>query len=168
MSEYQISAATPPPGPRPPAGSMLRMLSISPHDEDHESLERIVCGSPSAEDGCPEWELNRAFTPRAAFRALEQSKIAVVVCECDLVSGTWRDMLEYVSRLADPPLLIVSSRLADEHLWAEALNRGAFDVIAKPFNTAELIRVLACARQHWMDRYGLHAKRTEQRKAAMG
>jgi DNA-binding response OmpR family regulator len=38
------------------------------------------------------------------------------------------------------PSLIVSSRLADEHLCAEALNLGAFDVLAKPFNKMDVIR----------------------------
>jgi DNA-binding response OmpR family regulator len=42
--------------------------------------------------------------------------------------------------LTDPPLLIVSSRLADEHLWAEALNLGVFDVLAKPFQSEEVLQ----------------------------
>ena len=31
------------------------------------------------------------------------------------------------------PLVIVASHLADDQLWAEALNLGAHDVLAKPF-----------------------------------
>jgi FixJ family two-component response regulator len=42
-------------------------------------------------------------------------------------------------------MLIVTSRLADEHLWAEALNLGAYDVLAKPFDQEEVIRVLSSA-----------------------
>jgi len=51
-------------------------------------------------------------------------------------------------KLPDPPLLIVASRLADEYLWAEALNPGAYDVLAKPFDAEEVIRVLRSAWFH--------------------
>jgi len=49
---------------------------------------------------------------------------------------------------AAPPLLIVASRLADERLWAEVLNLGGYDVLLKPFEPAELRRVIgnACIR----------------------
>jgi FixJ family two-component response regulator len=45
----------------------------------------------------------------------------------------------------------VTSRLADEYLWAEALNLGAYDVLAKPFDTSEVMRVVASAWRHWTD-----------------
>jgi DNA-binding response OmpR family regulator len=40
----------------------------------------------------------------------------------------------------------VTSRHADDRLWAEALNLGAWDVLAKPFDPGEVVRVvnLAC------------------------
>ena len=47
--------------------------------------------------------------------------------------------------LPNPPLVIVTSIHADEFLWAEALNLGAHDVIAKPLNKMELIRTLSLA-----------------------
>ena len=55
-------------------------------------------------------------------------------------------MLEHISLFPDPPLLIVTSGLADARLWAEALNLGTYDVLAKPFDATEVIRIvrLAC------------------------
>ena len=53
-----------------------------------------------------------------------------------------------IDTLPDPPILIVSSRLADECMWAEALNFGAYDVLAKPFDTEEVIRVLSLGWLH--------------------
>jgi DNA-binding response OmpR family regulator len=52
-----------------------------------------------------------------------------------------------------PPLLIVASRTADEYLWAEALNLGAYDVLSKPYHPAEVIRVLSMAWLHWRNRH---------------
>jgi DNA-binding response OmpR family regulator len=45
--------------------------------------------------------------------------------------------------------LIVTSRTADEHLWAEVLNIGGYDVLPQPFNRDEVERVVAAARRHF-------------------
>jgi hypothetical protein len=50
------------------------------------------------------------------------------------------------------PLLIVASRLADEYLWAEVLNLGGHDVLAKPFQGAEVQWVLESAWRIWTNR----------------
>jgi hypothetical protein len=55
-----------------------------------------------------------------------------------------------------PPLLIVPYRLADEYLWAEALNLGAFDVLAKSFDGNEVDRTLGLAWRHRVDHHGVH------------
>jgi DNA-binding response OmpR family regulator len=64
-------------------------------------------------------------------------------------------MLGEIMRLPEPPFLIVTSRLADERLWAEVLNLGAYDVLAKPFESKEVVRIVSLAWLHWKDRYEL-------------
>ena len=49
----------------------------------------------------------------------------------------------------DPPLLILTARLADERLWAEALNLGAHDVLERPFEAREVIRIVGIAQKCW-------------------
>jgi DNA-binding response OmpR family regulator len=44
--------------------------------------------------------------------------------------------------LPNPPPVIVTSIHADDQLWVEALNLGAHDLLAKPFDKAEVVRVL--------------------------
>ena len=51
-------------------------------------------------------------------------------------------MLAGFERFRHAPLLVVTSRLADDYLWAEASNVGAHDVVAKPFWKNELVWVL--------------------------
>jgi FixJ family two-component response regulator len=58
--------------------------------------------------------------------------------------------------------------VADERLWAEALNLGAWDVLAKPFEADEVIRIVDIAGAHWQDRHSTHITRTKQRKAGDG
>jgi len=85
----------------------------------------------------------------SALALLRQHEIAVVICERDLQQGTWSDVLEHLNALPKAPSLIVTSRLADERLWAEALNLGAWDVLVKPFDRLELIRSVKLAWDHW-------------------
>jgi len=46
---------------------------------------------------------------------------------------------------ADPAFLIVASRLADNRIWAEVLNEGGHDVLAKPFHTPEVLQSITSA-----------------------
>ncbi len=69
----------------------------------------------------------------------------MVLCTDEPMPGNWRDLLERLDGLAEPPALVVTSRLADDSLWAEALNLGAYDVLAEPFDRTEVVRVLSLA-----------------------
>jgi DNA-binding response OmpR family regulator len=63
-------------------------------------------------------------------------------------------MLQQLRNMKDPPFLIVASPFADERLWAEALNVGAYDVLAKPFDANEVIRTLSSAWRRWRGQHG--------------
>ena len=59
----------------------------------------------------------------------------------------------------------MTSRAADERLWAEALNLGAYDVLAKPFDRTEVMRVVSMAWMHWT---AVHGAAPEVTMAAAG
>ena len=135
------------------------VLSVSPNDEDRASLERIFK---------PGWTVLACATVASALLALREVLIPIVICDCDVSSGTWREMWGHLSLLPDPPQLIVTSRLADDRLWTEALNLGAWDVLAKPFDADEVIRIVEIACQHWQDRHRARFSGAKQRKSADG
>ena len=130
----QPGAATSPTG-------ALTILSVSPIEEDHRCLQAII--------GHSNWSFFKADSVSSALAVLHQHEISIVLCERDLETGTWIDFLENIERLTRPPSLIVTSKLADERLWAEALNLGAWDVLAKPFDRSEVLRSVALAGVHW-------------------
>lgn len=70
-------------------------------------------------------------------RIAEHPPDIVISCS-ELPDGTWKNALAACQRLSVPPPVIVASRLADEHLWAEVLNLGGFDLIARPLDAREL------------------------------
>lgn len=125
------------------------VLSISPIAEDHCALQDILRHPQSTNDTGPTFATHACTTLDAGLSALSEGQFEVVVCECDLQPGSWKDVLEEAVILPDPPSLIVTSQLADERLWAEALNLGAYDVLAKPFDRNETIRVLGAAWRAW-------------------
>lgn len=81
----------------------------------------------------------------------------VIVSERDLPDGNWKDVLEAAAARQNPPVLIVTSRLADEYLWAEVLNLGGYDVLAKPFDRDEVRRTVSLAWQHWQNQHEITA-----------
>jgi FixJ family two-component response regulator len=117
------------------------VLSVSPHQSDHQFLE-----ASAAACNC---ELALSVDLAGALVVLDQCEVSVVVFDQDLIPGSWRDMLRRLQERANPAALIVTSRLADERLWAEALNLGAWDVLAKPFDRCEVTRSIERAFQHW-------------------
>lgn len=159
MRKMSASERTPSTFAASPTG-ILTVLSVSPLDADHLSLQTIIGDSRCI--------LYKARDLVSALVLLQQHDIAVVLSERDLWPGSYIDVLEYLNDLPNTPSLIVASRLADERLWAEALNLGAWDVLAKPFDRNELVRSVKSAWQHWHDQGELHTNRATQRMVATG
>jgi DNA-binding NtrC family response regulator len=111
-----------------------RILSVSESEADHAALRRIVEST--------RWRFTSANTCREARRRLRYSRALAVFCERTLPDGTWKDVLDHLSDLDQPPFLVVISRLADDSLWSEVLNRGGYDVLAKPVVEDQVRRVL--------------------------
>jgi DNA-binding response OmpR family regulator len=74
----------------------------------------------------------------------------VVICDARLSVGhSWKHLLQETLELEDPPPLIVADRLAEDRLWVEALNLGAYDLLAKPFDAREVWHaVITACRRH--------------------
>ncbi len=94
-------------------------------------------------------EVHSASSYREAFAVLDACRPCIVICESTLPDGNWKALLTEAGRSSGPlPLVIVTSHLADNRLWSEVLNFGGYDVLAKPFDRAEVSRVLDSARHH--------------------
>ena len=112
-------------------------LSVGATESDQAELERIFQGIG--------WKLGRVSTRNEAHAFMDSTPVRVVISERNLPAGGWREMLEDLMQRPEPPALVVTARLADESLWAEVLNMGGFDVLAKPFDREEVTRVISAA-----------------------
>ena len=136
------------------SANRVTVLAIGPADEHFANLSGLL--RRSEETMCPgsTWLLKCSPTLESASPVLHSDRIPIVLCESGLPDGNWRNVLEEVAKLDRPSLVIVASRHADERLWAEALNLGAWDVLSKPYNCEEVIRVFTHAWLHWVSQPG--------------
>ena len=113
--------------------SSRHILSVSPFREDHDGLHAIVEPLNVL--------MSEACSRRDALLSMASRRFDVILCEA---LSHWQDILSYLAEVLEPPLLIVTTGM-DERLWAEALNLGVWDVLVKPFNRAEVRRVMKSA-----------------------
>jgi DNA-binding response OmpR family regulator len=121
----------------PPCAGIPSILLISPHPEDHVFVTSIL------EPG--RWKMYRACSYHEALQWLVRDHMTVIICESHLPDGTWKDILSQAQILPDPPCVIVAAPFAEALLWAEVLNLGGYDVLAKPFMREEVARVAELA-----------------------
>jgi DNA-binding NtrC family response regulator len=121
--------------------AQVTVLSLSPLDEDHRRLKTIFENS--------RWKLLPVTTCEAAFEAINHGDAPVVLTEEKLGSACWKEVLHFALAIHDvPPRVIVTSRFADDALWAEVLNLGGYNVLEKPFDAREVFWVISHA---WLD-----------------
>lgn len=135
----------------------VTVFHVGPQDQDLRTLADILDGTDWKLCPGTRWSLAATEDMPSATARLTEETVPIVLCERECVSGNWKDMLESVGKSSAPPMLIVISRTADEYLWAEALNLGAYDVLSKPYHPAEVVRVLSMAWLHWMNRHSHRA-----------
>ena len=123
---------------------MSRVLFLSGRVDDARLLSQMLRGLPLLMDAVDGVQQARAQLPREEYQ--------VVLTEAALPDGNWLDVLHAVRDCPHAASVIVTSAQADAALWAEALNLGAYDVLAQPFYEPEVRRILsnACGhRPHW-------------------
>ena len=123
----------------------VEIVSVSAADEDHDALERCLDRA---------WTLQRAYRLEDGLGLLcnRSNTTPAVICDQDLQPDAWKVLLRGMAWLSNPPLLIISSGRPDAQLWAEAVNLGAYDVLAKPFDESEVRRTVLSACARWKDR----------------
>ncbi len=90
---------------------------------------------------------------REASRLLENSNPPhVIFTDTTLPDGTWADVVGLAAKAAMPVNVIVVARLVDMRLYADVIQRGAFDFLAPPFVPSDLAHVVRCALENVVSR----------------
>jgi DNA-binding response OmpR family regulator len=95
------------------------------------------------------WRLLEPRDRNRAILCLDSESVQVVIVESEPSDVTWKTLLQDLQRRARPPQLVVTSRAADDSLWAVVLNLGGYDLLlSQPLDRNELERVVASAALH--------------------
>lgn len=114
-----------------------RILLASPREWLVSSLRAVL--EPKG------WELDQAATADALLAALAETPPDVVILDEGLCDGSPRDLLSRLGRTGENgiPVLLYSSGDWESSDPESALGAGAWDVIAEPVRTGELLEKLA-------------------------
>jgi DNA-binding NtrC family response regulator len=117
-----------------------RILFISERASDARRLSRMLHALPLV--------LDHAETLHHARAQLQEKEYDVILTEASLPDGRWLDVLHMAREYPKELQVIVTDPQADARFWAEALNLGAYDLLAQPFYEPEVRRILsnACTR----------------------
>jgi len=117
-----------------------RILYLSGQHDDARSLALMLDGLPV--------DIDYSGSLQQARAMLRQMDYDVLLSEASLPDGSWLGALHMARNRVRDPKVIVTDPHADARFWAEALNLGAYDVIAQPFYSPEVRRILynACSR----------------------
>lgn len=116
------------------------ILFVSPHRQDAAALSRML--------GPLSVSIEHVADLKRAGSEMQNRFYEVILTEANLPDGTWLDVLDLARRVTPDSEVIVTDRNADARFWAEALNLGAYDLIAQPFASAEVQRILGNACTH--------------------
>ena len=133
-------------------------LAVTPNEKDLSFLQYLFDND--------NWKLYQAHTYREAMSQLSRDWVPVIICECQLPDGSWKDVLSQTAPLVERPRLIVISSQANEHLWSEVLALGGFDLLATPLKETEVAYVVGSAWLEWHnehERANRHAVMTVSR-----
>ena len=121
-----------------------RLLFISGSRQDARRLSRMLYAVPVALDHADDVKHARTMLQRVTYDA--------ILTEADLRDGGWMDVLQLAREARGEPKVIVTDPQADARFWAEALNLGAYDLLAQPYYEPEVRRILynACSRRSEM------------------
>jgi DNA-binding NtrC family response regulator len=96
-----------------------------------------------------QWNVLFADTCDQARAALDQVKAPVILCDRDLPGGEWRDVVQVLASFPNRACVILISRVVDDYLWNEVVQRGGYDVLLKPLREEDVVRAVRLAWSYW-------------------
>jgi two-component system response regulator AtoC len=116
-----------------------RILIIDDDDSLRESLELVLAAEGH--------EVVRAANAEEALSQLDAGPVDVVLCDLRMPGIDGMELLPQLARRLPEATLILMSAYGSSDLAIEAMRRGAYDYLAKPFQPSELLLMLRKARE---------------------
>lgn len=116
-----------------------RILVIDDEEQLRESLQLVL-----ADEG---YDVFTAATGEEALELLEDQSPDLVLCDLRMPGIDGMELLPRLSRKLPDATLILMSAYGSEKLALEAIQRGAYDYLAKPFLPSEMLFTIRKAKE---------------------
>ncbi|MBW2315268.1 MAG: sigma-54-dependent Fis family transcriptional regulator [Deltaproteobacteria bacterium] len=116
-----------------------RILIVDDDDSLRESLEMVL-----AAEG---YEVFAACDADEALALVERTPVEVVLCDIRMPGLDGMELLPQLSRRLPGSTIVMMSAFGTEDMAVEALSRGAYDYLAKPFQPSEVLLTLRKAEE---------------------
>lgn len=83
--------------------------------------------------------------PKEALKRIDEKAFDIVVTDIMMADVNGIELLEYIQKKSARTKVIMITGYATEALAREAMDKGAFDIIAKPFRPGDLRNMIAKA-----------------------
>jgi DNA-binding NtrC family response regulator len=123
------------------AQKQLRLLVCDPDPQDRAMIEEFLRNSSISAF------FTSASEPLESMLSKHSPFHAVVIDLSNSVKRSCVDMVAAVKQAAPSAQVIFMSRLADEMLWSQVLEMGAYDLLPKPPERSEFLRSVFSAVQ---------------------
>jgi len=135
------------------ASEPVRLVVITNEPEESAALQQIASGY--------RWRISIVASSEAAVDALNEQPTPLVICDRDLASEDWREVLARIAGLPQAVCVLLASRVVDDYLWRQVIRNHGYDVVSKPFQPEELRRAVtfAWSWRGWAHRHYLEAAR---------
>jgi two-component system response regulator AtoC len=122
-----------------PRGALRRVLVV----DDEESLRHMLQVFLAREG----YEVAAAASAQAALAELDQHAYDCLLCDVRMPRQSGLDLLDELSRRGHGPTVIMMSAYGSHELAIDAMKRGAYDYVSKPFQPDEMLLTLRKAEE---------------------
>jgi len=112
-------------------------LNVLVVDDDVDALDALRRGIQG-----PPFRIFTSNTYRGAIHHLKSQEIDIVITDLKLKDGSGLDILSYISEFSGPTAVIIITAYGSIESAVDAIRRGAYEYLVKPFRIAELKRLL--------------------------
>jgi DNA-binding response OmpR family regulator len=121
------------------------MLAVVSSPQDREAVSD--CAQATG------WKLTLLDTVDQAVSTAGSEPVALIIVDRDLSEHDWRRSVRSLANTLSSPCVLLASSVVDPYLFQELVKHGGFDVVPKPIQSKELVRLGRLALAYWRNRH---------------
>ncbi len=130
----------PSPMGRDHAPALMPVLLASGRDDDYQTLKAFLHDT--------KWSVVQALSSDELSSFCECTVNPVVLVDRHFQGSDWQSTVASIRDPASSRCVILLSDVSDPYLWNGLVHQGGFDILTRPFERREVLRILAFAQRH--------------------